>query len=345
VYSTCLSCGSPLGANEALASFPVGRRLAFDPAKGRLWALCTHCRGWNLAPLLDRWEALEEAERLFRSAAIGAHSRHVALGRLPRGTELVRIGDAELPELAAWRYGRRLVQRWRRFRRRALVGFGGGAAGGLVPAVATWLRRILATGDSASGSGARRPVFRRGGGPPLGEADAAHALLLPGPAPHGWSVRLPRGGAEPLELTDREALRALRALLPRINRTGAHPSLVRTAASRLQRLGSPEAVLRDAASRLQDMKYMTHRHGWTGARPHRIATAHPALQLALEMAANEETERRALEGELRLLEREWREAEELASISDDLLLPGSLVQRINHWRRERGTERAGSTGS
>ncbi len=90
---------------------------------------------------------------------------------------------------------------------------------------------------------------------------------------------------------------------------------------------------------------MTHRHGWTGARPHRIATAHPALQLALEMAANEETERRALEGELRLLEREWREAEELASISDDLLLPGSLVQRINHWRRERGTERAGSTGS
>ena len=37
------------------------------------------------------------------------------------------------------------------------------------------------------------------------------------------------------------------------------------------------------------------------------------------MAANEDTERRALEGELAELEAAWREAEEIAEIADNLL--------------------------
>jgi hypothetical protein len=37
------------------------------------------------------------------------------------------------------------------------------------------------------------------------------------------------------------------------------------------------------------------------------------------MAANEETERRALAGELRLLERAWRQADAIAAIADNLL--------------------------
>jgi hypothetical protein len=41
------------------------------------------------------------------------------------------------------------------------------------------------------------------------------------------------------------------------------------------------------------------------------------------MAAHEDTERRALEGELAALEAAWREAEEIAAISDNLLpVPG-----------------------
>jgi hypothetical protein len=36
------------------------------------------------------------------------------------------------------------------------------------------------------------------------------------------------------------------------------------------------------------------------------------------MAVNEENERRALEGELALLELEWKEAEEIAGIADNL---------------------------
>jgi hypothetical protein len=48
----------------------------------------------------------------------------------------------------------------------------------------------------------------------------------------------------------------------------------------------------------------------------------PDLRLALEMALHEETERRAMEGELAALEGEWRLAEEIAAIADNLFAPG-----------------------
>jgi hypothetical protein len=35
-------------------------RPTFDPAKGRLWAVCPSSRRWNVTPLEERWEALEE---------------------------------------------------------------------------------------------------------------------------------------------------------------------------------------------------------------------------------------------------------------------------------------------
>jgi hypothetical protein len=44
-------------------------------------------------------------------------------------------------------------------------------------------------------------------------------------------------------------------------------------------------------------------------------------RLAIEMLANEESERRWLEGELKLLERQWQEAERLAAIADELAVP------------------------
>ena len=46
-------------------------------------------------------------------------------------------------------------------------------------------------------------------------------------------------------------------------------------------------------------------------------------RLALEMALHEEQERRALEGELWILEQAWKEAEEIAAIADNLLLPAA----------------------
>jgi hypothetical protein len=54
MYSTCLFCNKGLGANEAVEAFPVGRRLAFDQARGRLWVVCRKCEKWNLTPLEER---------------------------------------------------------------------------------------------------------------------------------------------------------------------------------------------------------------------------------------------------------------------------------------------------
>jgi len=63
MYATCLFCHSGLGKNEVVEEFPVGRRLAFDAANGRLWVVCGACGRWNLSPLEERWEAIETCER------------------------------------------------------------------------------------------------------------------------------------------------------------------------------------------------------------------------------------------------------------------------------------------
>jgi predicted nuclease with TOPRIM domain len=63
-----------------------------------------------------------------------------------------------------------------------------------------------------------------------------------------------------------------------------------------------------------------------------------SLALAVEMSLHEEQERRAMEGELADLTRAWREAEEIAAIADDLLLPDAVREAM---RRLRGEPPAG----
>src|ERR687893_2823138 len=111
MYHTCLFCHADLGANESVEHFPVGRRLAFDAAKGRLWVVCPRCARWNLTPLEERWEAIEQCERHYRGTRLRASTNNVGLARLRSGLELVRIGPALYPEIASWRYGARLLQR------------------------------------------------------------------------------------------------------------------------------------------------------------------------------------------------------------------------------------------
>lgn len=70
MYSTCMFCNRPLGTNEVVEHFPVGRRLAFDAARGRLWVVCRKCERWNLSPLAERWEAVELCESIFRDTRL-----------------------------------------------------------------------------------------------------------------------------------------------------------------------------------------------------------------------------------------------------------------------------------
>jgi hypothetical protein len=57
-----------------------------------------------------------------------------------------------------------------------------------------------------------------------------------------------------------------------------------------------------------------------------------AARLALEMASHEESERRAMQGELALLEAAWRQAEEIAKIADNLLVPESVDEFLDRNR-------------
>ena len=146
MYSTCLFCHQPLGRNDAVEHFPVGRRLAFDSAKGRLWVVCRKCERWNLTPLEERWEAVEECERAFRATKLRVSTDHIGLARLKEGTELVRIGEPQRPEMAAWRYG---DQFGRRTRRNVLIGAGAVAA----LSVVTWGGAALGLFASGAMSG------------------------------------------------------------------------------------------------------------------------------------------------------------------------------------------------
>ena len=114
MYSTCLFCNQSLGSNEVVEAFPVGRRLAFDQRRGRLWVVCRKCEKWNLTPLEERWDAIESCERLFRDTRKRVSTDNIGLARLAEGLELVRIGEPQRPEFAAWRYGDQLGRRRRR---------------------------------------------------------------------------------------------------------------------------------------------------------------------------------------------------------------------------------------
>jgi len=72
MYRTCAFCNGKLDGDGGPSGLGVGRRLAFDEWKGRLWVICPKCSRWNLAPLDDR---LEQIEALARAAGEGGWPR------------------------------------------------------------------------------------------------------------------------------------------------------------------------------------------------------------------------------------------------------------------------------
>src|SRR5690606_36219098 len=77
---------------------------------------------WDQAQRVGRWGVIVEGERLVRGTRGRVSTENIGLARLAEGLELVRIGPALRPEIAAWRYG---DQFGRRRRRAILYGVGG----------------------------------------------------------------------------------------------------------------------------------------------------------------------------------------------------------------------------
>jgi hypothetical protein len=343
MYGHCPTCAASLGRNEILESFPVGRRLAFDPEKGRLWVLCDRCRSWALTPIEERWEPVEEAEKAFRAAEAGVSTENLALARHREGTELIRVGRAPVREVAGWRYGRRLVGRWRRHRREGWIAAGIGVSLGSIPFMGNAALPVFlgwAAVDSALRfRRRRRPAVRIDEGEGLDRiiraGDLRHARLL-SQGERGWALEVSRGVREPRVLEGPEALSALRVAFPTMNEKGGKPAQVNRAVDRVLELGDPDRVLARAASDLQKgQDWNPAIQGLLPGATH-LKNLNATLRLSLEIAANEQVERRALEGELKALEREWQRAEEIAAIADDLLFPRALRKRLDAMRKVAG---------
>jgi hypothetical protein len=355
VYSTCLFCNGALGKNEVIEHFPIGRRLAFDASRGRLWVVCRHCERWNLTPLEERWEAIEECERLFADTRLRASTDNIGLARLREGLELVRIGSALRPEMAAWRYGDQFGRR----RRRHLIytGVGISAVAGLVVMgpVMGWIagggwgswqiitnlhnlyqhRRVRVR---TMVPGIEQPIVIR-------KKQLEKAALVRTDGEWGLLVSYNRGGARRLDrdapsfrlkdetqevtLRGEQAIKVAGKLLPAVNEDGAKSRDVQSAVELIGQEADPARLFDRYAGGLATR---TARRFERDAG-HRFMNLPKEVRLALEMAAHEEQERRALEGELAILEAAWREAEEVAKIADDMFTPGDADAKLESLRK------------
>lgn len=111
--ASCPYCGSTLAAGPPWAP-DEGRRLAYDPEKGRLWNVCSSCSRWVLTPLEDRWETLEACEAAVeREGRTRVSTSQLSLMQVGAG-ELIRVGQPLRREFVDWRYGPRLERGVRR---------------------------------------------------------------------------------------------------------------------------------------------------------------------------------------------------------------------------------------
>jgi len=358
MFSTCLFCHGRLGSNEVVEHFPVGSRLAFDSARGRLWAVCPQCRRWNLSPLDERWEAIDECERLFRSTRARTSTENIGLAPLASGLDLIRVGSPLRPEFAAWRYGSQL--KWRRRRASIAAGVVGvaGVAAAAVVAPPLLAAAVPLIAPAFFGLGASAPLWVVPGMIAMDIKDYWQwervALRLPNSQGGKLTVRV-RHLWESAYYTDRytgeltlrvshdggaqhydgdKALTAGGKLLARANWLGGASRLVQRAVGQIDETGDADGFLHKTAARFSRF------HGRRIMAKYRRVGAMsllPVERLALEMAVHEEAERRALDGELARLAEEWKEAEEVAAIADDLFVSPD----VEEWIRERGERNRG----
>jgi hypothetical protein len=329
MYSTCIYCQKPLGGNEVIEEFPIGRRLAFDAAKGRLWVVCRHCERWNLSPLETRWEAIEACEAQFHNTRLRVSTDNIGLARLREGLELVRIGDPQRPEFAAWRYG---DQFGRRRRRTMVIGGGiavavgavvvGGAAAGIglggfgglwanIPNIVNNMRFVRVKTPDGQVIRVRGTEFTRAR---LTADRESHEPTLS--FKHKRRIKVFHG---------EEALQMAGSLLPAINRSGGGKRVVAEAVDQIETARGSEGFI-DELLDGRIVRLDTFRRG--RLKPKAITELPKPTRLAIEMALHEEAERKAIAGELAVLEAAWREAEEIADIADNMFLPQEVEQQL-----------------
>ena len=357
MYTACLRCDRSLGANTEIPHLRVGRRIAFDTKRGRLWVICTHCDQWNLTPIEERWEALEECERLATQAEARGSGTHVALAQTESGLELLRVGGMDKADIANWRYARRIGARnsghlwwlmplmtlaisaglsmWRAFHRLEVSLWIAGVLA--ITLFSLWRKPPSLWTRFDDGTGRTRLLWfwQR----PLAYIERTSGDSRP-------TLVLPRLRGD-LRLTGDAAVTALASLLPRINGAdcvgvdlGAAIDTVTSAEKGARK--QPLKLGRGARRRMRE-KHQTIPM-WREQRPWELVAlrmptawflnALPESRLALEMAVTEEVERRQLAERSEVLAEEWQEEEEIGAISDDLILPDGVRERLDEMKKK-----------
>ena len=330
MYATCAFCNGKFDGDGGPSGLGVGRRLAFDEWRGRLWVICPKCARWNLTPLDDRLERIDALARAARAGQLVAATAQVALLRWQR-YDLVRVGQPPRVELAPWRYGERLRARQRERAKvvipltLAAVGLGiaaNVAAGGSL-GVFAWNLHSLADWTYLKIVGNRRVTFVE---PPICERCGTVMQLR---AKHVQHARLvadtkadlavllscPRCHQEGAMLSGQDAAQVLRPGLAYLNVRRSSRRRAEEAARVVDQSGGPDRLIQDIARRELTLRSL---------RAER--------QLALEMAVDEQAE-------VQELERQWREAEEIAEIADGTLSSSpQLEEELRRLKRKAGDQ-------
>lgn len=333
MYTTCAFCAARFDGDGGPSGLGIGRRLAFDEWKGRLWVVCAKCARWNLTPLDDRLERIEALARVARDGRLLASTEQVSLVRWQH-YDLVRVGKPPRIEIAGWRYGERMRARSRERAKvvvpltLAAVGLGiaaNVAAGGSL-GVVVWNVGRLADSVYVGLVGSRRlnliepPVCDHCGAVlELKAKHMQHARVIPN-AHHDLGVLLscPRCRHEAALLTGPDAQTALRQGLTYLNVRRANRRKADDAARVVDDAGGADRLIQDIARRELTLRSL---------RPER--------QLALEMAVDEQAE-------VRELERQWLDAEEQAEIADGPLSGNdALDEELRRLKRRAGDQPSG----
>lgn len=327
MFRSCAFCNSAFDGDGGPSGLGVGRRLAFDEWKGRLWVVCPKCTRWNLTPFDDRLERIEALARVVSQGRIAASTDQVALIRWQR-YDFVRVGKPPRVELATWRYGERLRNRQRE-RLKVVVpltvaaiglGIAANVAAGGGFGVVVWNIHRIADGIYLRIVGGRKvnllesPICASCGSlMELRARHIQHARVVPDShADMAVVLSCPRCKREGAQVTGHDATQVLRQGLTYLNLARGGRRKAEDAAREVDGVGGPDRLVRDIAKRELTLRALRPERG-----------------LALEMAVDERAE-------VEELERQWKEAEEIADIADGTLSTSAELEEKMRWLRNRG---------
>ncbi len=327
MYATCAFCSGALGGDGGASGLGIGKRFAYDGWKSRAWVICQRCARWNLTPFDTRLDAIAALEKMAASGRVAATTEQVALVRAGP-YDVVRVGKPPRIEMAGWRYGERVKARERERLKVvipvtlaalgatiALNVAAGGSVGGFLWQVPNISSQIYTGIVGNRKVNIEPPVCGRCGAIMVLRAKhVLHARLTR--TAHedlGLLLRCPRCEAVGALLEGADAERALRHGLTYVNLKKGRRirRKAEEAASYVERHGGPDQLIVNAAQ-----------------RELAVSTLRGAEGLAMEMAVDERAE-------VRDLEREWRRADEIAEIADNLLVPPAIEQQLKNLKQER----------